>query len=234
MESIVVNSIFQDPESDSAKAFSRDLRKLISLTDVQNKIVLADLPRLRLARTNIETEQIIKEIAEETKLNVVNVNRVMILLKNILNWVLDTDVPDDDYEKWADDLEEISVLHDSEEKKVFKDLVENIQLSAVNQVEPEVKRRKAAQAKGPLFKSFSVSTGILPVNEGKYEKALSYDDYEPKMVDTVAFATIALVLHEGPFKEIFFNVEEYDIDIMLDALRAAKKDIAALRKFLKI
>lgn len=139
MESIVVSGIFQDPESDSAKAFSRDLRKLVSLEDVQKKIILGGLPRLRLARTTQETKQIVKELAAEAQLNVVEANGVMFLLKYLLNKVLDTDVPDDDYEKWAANLEEVSVLHDSKEKKVFKDLLENIQVSAVNQVEPEVK-----------------------------------------------------------------------------------------------
>lgn len=233
MESIVVSEIFQDPESDSAKAFSRGLRKLVSLEDVQQKIILGGLSRFRLARTMGEEKQTVKELAAEAHLNIVEVNAVMNLLEFLLNRVLDTEIPDDDYEKWADDFGEVSVLSDSKEKKVFKGLLESVQVIAVNQVEPEVKRRKAAQANGPFLASISVSTGILPVNEEKY-KPFSSDDYEPKMVDTVDFATVRLSIDGGPVKEIFFNAEEDSIDMIIDTLRAAKKDMAALRKFLKV
>lgn len=233
MKSIVVNKIFQDPESDSAKAFSRHLRQLVSLKDEQEKIVLGGLPRIRLSRTTEETKKIVKDLAAEAKLNIVEVGGIMNLLGYLLNRVLDPDVPDEDYDKWADDLEEVSVLHDSKEKKYFKHLLESIQVSAVNKVESEIKRRKAAQAIGPTLESISISTGILPVNEEKF-KLFSPDDYEPKMVDVVAFATVNLFIDEGPFKEISFNAEEYDIDMIIDALRGAKKDIAALKKFLKI
>ena len=63
---------------------------------------------------------------------------------------------------------------------------------------------------------------------------LASDDYEPKVVDTVAFATVSLSIGGDPVENVAFKVEEDDIDLIIESLRAAKKDITALRRFIKI
>lgn len=234
MKSLVISTVFHDLESDSAKEFRRDLSEFISLQKERQKIILDGLLPSRLARTTQEKKHLKEKIAKEVELNYVEVHGIMRILKFFLNRMLDSDVPNEDYEKWADDLKEVSVLNGPEEIKTFNELIEDIQIIALEQVDPEVKRRKTAQTSGPTLDSFSISIGLLPVNEEEYEMFSSSDEYAPNLIDTVVFATMKMSFNKGPLKNIFFNTEEADIDMMINVLRAAEKDMSALRKFLKI
>lgn len=234
MNSVIMSYIFRDPESQSAKDLVKDLQTFVSIDDGQRKTILDSLSLFRLSRTNNEDKKFLEELSSKIGLKLVTVDASIGLTKFLLDKILDSDIPNDDYEHWADDLEEAKALCTPDEKKTFGEIIENIKVIAVNEVEPETKRRKAAQNVGKGFRRISVSVGIFPVNDKPYIGLLSSNDYEPKIIDTVASATVSLSIGDEPTENIVFNLEEYGIDKLIEHLKAAKKDIATLKKFIKV
>ncbi len=234
MKSLVIAKVFQNPESDQAKTFSKGLKAFLSLKEEQKKTIIDFLPSVRIARTASLENQIVKEIASKAKISIAEASEMLASLLYLMNSFMERSLPVDDHKGWMSDLREVSVLSDSNEEKTFEDLLSTIQVAIVSQVEPEIKRRRAAMYVGPFLKSISVSVGIVPVIENYYRYGNSLDSYEPEIVDTVVVGSVRLSLDEGIAEEVSFHIDADVLDMTINTLMAAKKNMDALRKYLKI
>ena len=234
MKSLIMNDIFRDPESSKAKMFSKDLKIFLSLEEEQKNTLISGLVRARLVRTTNEENEVAKEIASMANIGITDTGGILGLLRYLMGAFMDRSIPVDDYKEWVSDLKEASVLQNAQEEKAFMDLTSTIQVALVSQVEPEVKRRRAAVSVGPFLDSISVSVGVVPVIKNTYRYGDLLDNYEPEIVDTVIIGSVRLHLDEGIAKEVSFHVDVDILDMTINTLMAAKKNIVALQNFLKV
>ena len=234
MKSLIMNNIFRDPESSKAKIFPKDLNTFFSLEEEQKNTLVSGLVRVRLAKTVNEENKIAKELASEANISIADAGGILSLLQYLMNTFMDRNVPIDDHKEWVSDLKEASVLQNAQEEKAFMDLISTIQVALVSTVEPEVKRRRATQSVGPFLDRISVSVGVVPVIKNAYRYGDSLDNYEPEIVDTAIVCSVRLFLDEGIAKEVSFNVDVDVLDMTINTLMAAKKNIVVLQKFLKV
>ncbi len=143
------------------------------------------------------------------------------------------DFPDSDWELWASDLEEAGHL-DSTTRPVFEAMIASIRSELATQVEPENRRRRAAAGVLPVFKGCGVTVEVRSVREDFYRRGNPIEEFEPQVVDTTTVASISITVDEGPFKDMYFQADESDIDYLISMFQAAKKEMAALRAFLKL
>jgi hypothetical protein len=234
MKSLIMNNIFRDPESSKAKMFPKDLKTFLSLEEEQKNTLVSGLVRIRIARTTNEENEIAKELASETNISIADAGGILALLEYLMNSFMDQTVPIDDHKEWVSDLKEASMLENAQEEKAFMDLISTIQVAIVSKVEPEVKRRRATQFVGPFLDTISVSVGVVPVIKNAYRYGDSLDNYEPEIDDTAIVCSVRLSLDEGIAKEVSFNVDVDVLDMTINTLMAAKKNIVVLQKFLKV
>ena len=234
MKSLIMNNIFRDPESSKAKMFPKDLKIFLSLEEEQKNILVSGLVRTRIARTANEENKIAKEVASKANISIADVGGILGFLHYLINTFMDREVPFDDHKEWLSDLKEASVLQNAQEEKAFMDLISTIQVALVSKVEPEVKRRRATQSVGPFLDRISVSVGVVPVIKNAYRYGDSLDNYEPEIIDTAIVCSVRLSLDEGIAKEVSFNVDVDVLDMTINILMAAKKNIVVLQKFLKV
>ena len=86
----------------------------------------------------------------------------------------------------------------------------------------------------PVFKGCGVTVEVRSVREDFYQRGTPIEEFEPQVVDTTTVASINITVDEGPFKDMYFQADESDIDYLINMFQAAKKEMAALRAFLKL
>ena len=72
------------------------------------------------------------------------------------------------------------------------------------------------------------------VREDIYRWGTPLDAYTPAVMDVTPIASIHIGVDEGTPENFYFQVDEDDIDYLVSVLLAAKKDIAALRAYLRL
>ncbi|NQU23150.1 MAG: hypothetical protein HQ567_17875 [Candidatus Nealsonbacteria bacterium] len=233
MKSRLISRVLDDPGSSAAKAFIRELADTLQLSEEDRRACLKVLPLIHLAEGKAETERLIEELVNDRQAGRDKVHHALGIMDFLLKAFLSRDVPDSDWEFWASDLEEAGHLSDST-CPVFEEMVASIRSDLATEVEPEVQRRRAAAGVLPAFGSCGVTVEVRSVREDFYRRGTPIGQFEPKVVDTTTVASIAITLDEGPFKDVYFQADESDVEYLINMFEAAKKEMAALRRFLKL
>ncbi len=233
MKSRLFTTAFDDPDSEKAKAFARHLGEALAIADHDLAACLDVVPRIALARTDNEIERLIEELADGRKASRHQLAHTLSVMHFLLDALLSKDVPDSDAQLWADDLEERGWLEASLRPR-FERMVERISSDLLLRVQPALKRRRAAGGVLPSFSGCGMTVEVRPVREGFYRRGTSIEDYEPKIVDTSIVTSIHIAVDEGSPEHFYFQADEDDIDYLINMLKAAKKEAAAVRAYLKI
>ena len=191
------------------------------------------LPRVHFSQGKAETLRLLDRLADDRQVDRDKLQHAIGVMGFFLRAFLSRDVPDSDWELWASDLEEAGHL-DSSTRPVFEAMVASIRSELAAQVEPESRRRQAAGGVLPVFKGCGVTVEVRSVREDFYRRGTPIEEFEPQVVDTTTVASISITLDEGPFKDVYFQADESDIDYLINMFQAAKKEMAALRAFLKL
>ena len=84
----------------------------------------------------------------------------------------------------------------------------------------------------PTFTRLGVTVEVRPVRGERYHWGTPVEDYEPEMLGSIEIASINIGVDEGTPKDLYFQADENDLDDIISSLRAAKKEMAALREYL--
>ena len=72
------------------------------------------------------------------------------------------------------------------------------------------------------------------MREDCYRRGTPIEEFEPEIVDTTTVASVSIKLDEGPLKDIYFQADESDIEYLVNMFQSVKKEMVALRRFLKL
>lgn len=233
MTSRLFGRLFEDAESRGARQFARDLAECLELSPGEREACLEALPRLRAAETKSQRTQLTEQLSDNLKLPYSNVEHAVSVLDFLLSAFLKRDIPDSDSLAWAEDLTELGFLNDTT-RSAFESVVDSIKSELVARVQPAERRRRAAAGVGPTFAGCGVTVEVRSVRKDFYRRGTPVDEFDPQVLDTVTVASISMSVDEGPFKEIYFQASEDDLDYLISMFTAAKKEMGALRQYLRL
>lgn len=235
MKSRLFSVVFDDRERDHAKAFQRHLRETLALSDEDRNACLDVLPKIRLAQTDTETRRVVDGLARKRSVERSKLEHAIGVMSFLLDALLSDDVPDSDPPLWADDLEhELGWLDEKNTRPIFEQMLERLQTGAAAKLEPEIRRRRAAGGVLPTLKSFGITVEVRAVRKGIFRWGSPIEAYQPQVIDTTMVASINIGVTEGTPDEFYFQADESDIDYLISSLKAAKKDMKALRAYLNL
>jgi len=232
MKSRVFTTIFDDREAENFKAFERHLKVLLELSSEHQETCINDLPNLRLARTETQERELLDDLARSRGIERHKFVHALSVVNFLVESLLNDRIPDDDWTHWANDLRELKLLTE-EQQPAFESL-----LSRLSQDLPALRlqKREFATADGvlPTFKSFGYTVEVRSIRKEIFRWGRKLEDYEPGILGTLTIASIGIGVDEGPIEDFYFQADERDLDNIIATLMAAKKEMAAFRKYLKL
>ena len=233
MRSVFFGMFLRDTKSPGASRFMRDVGALLALDEGALAGCLDALPEMMLARSAADQRRVAERVATQCQVGLDKVSSSLNAMKFLLDGLLRTDIPASDAVHWADDLAEAEALNASN-RGVFERVLSQIKSSVLSQVRPKLRRQRAAAGVFPSFTGAGYTVEVRAVREEPFRRGMPIDDYVPQVVDTTTVASFHLSVDEGTVTEFYFQADEADIDYLLGVLQAAKKEMEALKGFLRI
>lgn len=236
LHSIVIGEVFRDPNSDSARVFKQDLERLLKTPKRLLAGSLERLPSVRLAPTQKQTRDIVRAFADEYEWGFAEAATNFELLLFFLSRIMQSDLPEDDTEQWVDDLKTAGAISSEDQASVFREIIGSLRDLSEGDIKREIQRRKSADSVSPSFAGYSIAASIQGVFERQISSGMSADEYESEVRDIVPIVTVNILLDMGsaPDKKVTFHASESDLEVLINALKAGKKDIRELKRFLSI
>lgn len=224
-----------DLDDKDNEPFRAHLRATLDLSAEQRDACIEALPSLRLAQMSNERDKITGQLADKTGLTHVVLGHALNVMQFFLNkliQVLDEDLlQGDDSEKWAQDLIVRKCMSESE-RSTFIEMVNSLSEKVVPKVRGEVRRREFVNGVLPCFRSFGTTVEMRAVLKETYDWLQPYEDYSPEVLDVTPVVSMHIGLNRGTPSDVFFQVEERDLDLLINSLEATKKELFVLREFL--
>jgi hypothetical protein len=233
MKSVLFTILFRDPEAAGAKAFRRHLADLLALDETVRTACLEALPRIRLSQLESDRRRLAEDLANEHKVGLDKLTNSLGAMIFLLDALLGRDIPPSDVLLWSDDLVEIGALDESN-RAVLEAVLTQIKSAVLSEVRPKVRQRRAAAGVFPTFTGVGYTVEMRAVREDSFRPGMPIETFVPQIVDTTMVASLHMSVDEGTPKEFYFQADESDIDYLLGMLQAAKKEMAALRAFLRV
>jgi len=232
MKSRLLSTVFDDPDGDNAKRFARHFRETLGLSEDHRKACVAAFPQVKLTRTTTQESEVVSDLAARSGIP----RPVFVHALNVANFfaeaLLSDAIPVNDRELWADDLQELGWL-DQESRPAFDALLDEL-TSELSNLQLRERERTAAGGVLPSFYSMGCTVEIRPIRKTIFRWGQDVAEYTPEILGTVTVASVHIGVDVGSTKDFYFQADDTDIDNMIDTLRAAKKEMAALREFLKL
>lgn len=204
------------------KEFKEDIQFLWNLPNDQRKAIIPYLNKLYKAETDAEWE-----IAVERALSGIegsseeNLRMIHILIYIYREWNPISDTPSN----FLRDLEELHLIQEENRKDVESFLLEFFSI-----VESDNLRRLQKIYAGALLPSFNGIQFIVdfrPIFKNPYGSGMDHniENYHPDFIDFIPIILVKIE-RDNSFPQMFeFQVEEKHIDVIIDTLKAAKKDL---------
>ncbi|NQT41076.1 MAG: hypothetical protein HQ581_26530 [Planctomycetes bacterium] len=229
----MISGLLNDPDSTEATTFAKDVADVLALTEEDRQACLDMLPSVHFSQDEAEALRLLDRLVDDRHVDRDKLASAIEVMEFLLSMFLSEDIPDSDWKLWASDLEETGHLTSST-RPVFEAMVANIRSELATKVEPETRRRTVAAGVLPLIESCGITVEVRSVSEDSYRPGTPIEQFEPRVTETVTVASINITLDEGPFKDVYFQASESVLDNLIRAFQAAKKEMAALRGFLKL
>jgi hypothetical protein len=230
MKSVLFTILLSDAD---AKTFRRHLVDLINLDEGILAACLEATPEVRLAQLPRDRRRVAERLASEHQVGLDKAANSLNAMSFLLDCMLRTDIPPTDVVHWADDLVEAGALNEST-RPVFERILAEIKSTILPEVRPKLRQRRAAAGVFPCFTGAGYTVEMRAVREESFRRGTSIDEYVPQVVDTTTIASFHLSVDEGAVKDFYFQADEGDIDYLLGTLQAAKKEMDALKGFLRV
>ncbi len=234
MKSRLFSAVFDDREGNDAKAFQRHLRETLALSDEDRDACLDVLPKIRLAQTATQTRRVVDGLARNRSVERSKLEHAIGVMSFLLDALLNDAVPNSDPPLWADDLEQELGWLDENTRPMFDHMLKRLQTDAAAKLEAEIRRRRAAGGVLPVLKSFGITVEVRAVRKDIFRWGTPIEAYQPQVIDTTMVASINVGVSEGTPDDFYFQANEDDIDYLINSLKAAKKDMKALRAYLNL
>lgn len=232
MQSRLFTTVFDDPEAENAKTFARHLRETLELGEEGCRMCVDALPQVSDARTPTQHREVINDLASKSKITRSTLDHAFSVIRFLSDSLVIEEIPNEDSDLWASDLQELGWVAD-ELRPAFDALLERL-TSARSDLQFRKHERRATGGVLPCFTSLGYTVEVRPIREKIFRWGERVEEYEPEILGTVLVTSIHIGVDEGLAKDLYFQADEKDIADIIDNLRAAKQEMAALRKFLRL
>jgi hypothetical protein len=231
MESRLFKAVLEDANSDVARGFTKDLVALTSLNPSARDACVAAWRDFMSPRTQFQTRQLISNVASAHRGDIPSVQRALGVLHFLLRALLSDDVPEQDHQKWAADFDSLPGVT-PEQGAAFRTTLDQL-LALLPEVQQLDREERTADGVTPRFRSLGITVEARAVRLSRYRWGMPVGEYEPNIIGAKYVASVHVGIDEGFPEDFYFHVDENDIDRILDSFLAAKKEIAALRRFVE-
>ena len=232
MPSELFTFVFDDPEADQARSFSRHLSDLLDLRDEDVSKCVDALPAFERAVTPRQENEIVDRLKEECSADRYQLAHSISVLSFFVNGLTSDEIPNDDFAAWPDDLLGRGWISETTSDK-FNSIIRRWRES-LPALRTQTEERRTAAGVLPALKVASYTVEIRPIRRERYRWGNSIDKYQPQIVGTVPVASIHIGLDVKLARGIDFQADEVGLQYMIDTLQAAIKDIAAFRAYLRL
>lgn len=230
--------IFADnSESEGSKKFARHLNELLrGLDEPTRKTCLATLSDMRNVRTSAEKNRLLDSLSASDPGQRAVIEHSLSVLSFLVDALSSDKFPADDHVHWADDLETFGWLN-SDSRPIFESLLEELTKDHLSELQAQDRRRRAEGGVLPVFSKLGITVEARAVWKERYKWGMPLEGdgaYNPEMVGTAMIASVHIGVDEGFPEDFYFQMDEEDIDAIVSSLVAAKKEMIAIRQYLKL
>jgi len=215
-----------DSTDEDNKGFKIALDRLMELSLDDLNTIIDMLPSILLAETNVQANeqiQILQDKLPDINASVVQSSITFFeFLEEHLREVMDT--PED---LVFDLVENLTLLQESK-RDLFLHVITRLK-EVIDSTGSEVLKREYAAGVLPAFDGIGTTVEIRAIQENRFSPITSVDKYTPSISDLVGIVSINIDLDTG--NEFFFQAARSDLELVIDTLRAALKDLDALESF---
>ena len=220
-----------DPTDEKNKEFGKDLRTALALPKNERNACVDILAEMRLTTTNSQSERLYEVLEEKTGVPNIVLVKVIGLLKFFLEKFADDKFRSDTSEQWASELVLLKQIQENQRDDLI-DLIDGVRAKTLPAVERELLRRRYSGGVLPTMASCGATVEMRAVQRNPYRWTMPADQYNPKILDVVGVVSVHVGLDSGQPKDLFFQVSETKLDLLISQLQAAKKELSALQRFL--
>jgi hypothetical protein len=225
-----------DPDSKENDRFREDLRSLLALTGEQLSACIRTAPLLRLADTKTKLNDVADELARATGLTHITLNEVWRVMRFFIDSLMEAsegDLEGDSVEKWVEDLH---VLHcvSTSEQAALAGILARLAEEVVKPIRQDVVRRRYAAGVLPTLRSFGATVEVRAIRRKEYDWDSPIDAYTSAIADLTPVASVHIWVTKGTPEDLYFQIEEVDLDRLIRCLEALKKDFRALAEHLHL
>lgn len=231
MNSRLIPIAFDDTEGEDARAFREHLRELLQLSPADLDRCLNALSEVQLTRTTRQRRDLFDRLAKASDAEAYQLIRSVSALKFFVDALLSGEIPDDDHRHWTEDLLELQWIEE-EQRESLESIIQRLVRDYLSSLDVQSRERSAKGGVLPTFRVIGYTVEVRPIRKDIYRWGADVEDYQPEIMGTVEVASIHLGVDEGPVSDIYFQADEDDVDGIIAALTALKKDMAALRQHL--
>jgi len=204
------------------KEFKEDIQFLWTLPNDQRKAIIPFINELYKAETSSEweiaVERALSEIEGSSEENLRMINILIYIYKE---WNPTSDTPSN----FLKDLDELHLIHEDKREDVESFLLEFFSI-----VESDNLRRLQKSYAGALLPSFIGIQSMVdfrPIFKNPYGSGIDYniENYHPDFIDFIPIILVKIERDKSFPQKFEFQVEEKHIDIIINTLKAAKKDL---------
>lgn len=232
MKSRLLTTVFEDLEAENAKRFERHFRETLDLSEEHRQRCLSAIAEVRAARMKVQANLIVENLAKETGLPSTTLEHSLSIMGFWIDALINESIPEGDQCLWKDDLLEAGWL-DPAKLSVFVALLEQLE-SLSPELHFQSVRQRTSGGVLPRFQALGCTVEVRPIRKTRFRCGESVDSFAPEFLGTVLVASMHVGVDVGPVEDFYFQADEADIDTMIDSLRATKKEMAALRRFLRL
>lgn len=220
-----------DEKDEENKEFVRHLGRLVAMPVEDQNACLDAFPRFVRARTAAESHQVSRPVEAQTGDREAHILDIFRLLRFFLEkMMLDPETREDSVADWAEDLLKLGLIAD-DARGSFVGCIERLRDEILPMVRGDVLERIYAAGVLPTINEFGVTVEFRAVQTDKYRPDSAAADYTPNIVGMVPVASLHVGVDRGAVNDFCFQADERELDMMINALEAAKKEIAALKQF---
>ncbi len=232
MRSRLFTTLFDDPDAEHAKTFARHLRETLDLSEEDRQFCVDSYPQVNATQTPTQERKLLSELAGGSTIPHHTLVDALNVVKFLADALLSDAFPDDDCEHWADDLRELGWVDDNS-RPVFDAMLERL-ISARSELRFQQRERSTTGGVLPCFNSMGCTVEVRPIRKRIFRWGEAVDAHVPEILGTVMVASIHIGVDEGAVKDFYFQADEKQIDNIIDSLRVAKKEMGAVREFLRL
>lgn len=220
-----------DPKDKSNDKFIDDMKRLMETNETQRNLILQAFPELYQEESVSKREPLINDLAQKTGLNRLAIGSAYAIIDFMVDQ-LDNErvnVAADSPESWTDDLLSLGIL-EPDLAPAFTDFMRAIKQRAGKDLLSIRKERVYGAGILPRLVGMGTTVELRGIFDKEYHLGIPIAEYAPQMRSVTPIISILISVNRGYPRDFMFQATQNDVDALIGALEAAKKEVMTLCK----